>query len=1185
MKYKSLVQPNSNFQTSVNLQFDLHKINKIEAYIPTTQSVSILKKYLNAVYNDSYNEDNATILIGPYGRGKSHLLLILASLMTGIAEEDVVKREALNKLISKLEKIDRETGKIARLLLKRNKPVLTVMINSNHIDINQSFILGLREALERENLTDFFPQTYFDSALSMIATWENDYENAFSTLKKLLKEKKTSLSKIKNELNQCSKTAYHLFCDIYPEVTNGAEFNPMQNTDIVKTYTQVSEALAEQKNYGGIFIIFDEFSKFLESSAVSKDMQNLKIIQDFAELATRNSQIQLCCVTHKEILDYSQNENFRTVDGRFKKVYFVASAEQSYELVANVLKQKRSFQGFYKEHEDLFAIVSQNAYRTGIFNELTEETYHDLIMKGCFPLHPMTVYALIRISEKVGQNERTLFTFLSQSEEHTLQTFINQEFDEQNLYFMTPDYIFDYFSELFRIEIFNPKIHNIWSKANAALRQTDDENQHKILKTMAVINIIGEENLPPVPNLLKASVHLDDESFDIAITALQQKHILAQQHNHHFVFLTPNGVDIRQTINNYIEQGLVRLNRPEILQSAYFVSYLLPRQYNADKCMMRYFRTMFMELEDFQAYQGNFEELCKDADGLIVYLIRDIQDMAQVNEKLHQLQLPENILICVSESWVENDLLMEYAAACMLEHDKLAEDIHFREELYFYKEDIFKSIQEKVNHMYSPLNPSVVYYKSAQRLESIISPLLLNRELSAICFNYYPAVPIINNEMINKNNPTPQIRKARIKLIDWLLNYPEQIPMMEGYGPEVSLLRSTIFVKGLHENHTSDDEFLNQILNRLKEKFLDGMERTVDFSEIYDTLMKSPYGIRKGVIPIYMAWILRQYKDNFILYYEGKEVHLTGDIFENIEKMPDKYYFKIEQGTAERENYLDRIIETFSSGNQNTTLNKRQSAVNAIQAWFRGLPKFSRDSMYYYTETPAPVSDAIKKLRKKTILFDLNPYEFLFEFVPEIFDYTENFDEIVEKLTIFKTDTEKFIMQIKKYLIAKIKPLFHVNIDGSLCSILNEWYETLPEKTKKNVFSADVNTFLKVINENSQFDDMEIVTKLAKNINLIALEDWNDEKVTEFINHIQKMIQTIENYHHATAETDENVSIAISFSDQVYEKNISDTEIAGLAETAMSNIESILEDYGEAISAQERIAVLLQLLKKEFEQL
>lgn len=1187
MKYKSLIKLNQNFQASVNLQFDLNKTSKIDTYIPTTQSVNILKKYLNAVYNDNYNEDNATVLIGPYGRGKSHLLLILSSVISGINES--IDRECLENLLNKISSVDSEAGELADMIIKRNKPMLTVIINSNYTDINQSFILGLREALERQQLINFFPKTYFDSALNMISTWEDKYESAIQEFNKQLRKNKTTLNKIKNGLKQCSHDDYRMFCEIYPKITNGAEFNPMQNTDIVKMYSNVAEALSEQKNYSGIFIIFDEFSKFLESSSVYNDMQNFKIIQDFAELSARRSHMHICCVTHKEILDYSQSDSFRTVDGRFKKVYFVASAEQSYELVANAFEHTEKFEKFYSKHQEQFNIVSQVSYRTGIFNALTEDKYNDIIIKRCFPLHPITVYSLIRISEKVGQNERTLFTFLSQSEQHTLQEFIDKDVNKQELYLMTPDYVFDYFSELFRIEVFNPKIHSIWVKANSALKQTKDIFQQIIIKTIAVFGIVADDKLVSNSNNLKVAVNMSDEVFNTAISMLQKNHILTLQRNNEFAFLTPNGVDIRKAIHNNIEQGVVRCNRSEILQSAYFVPYILPRQYNADKCMMRYFRTAFMEAVDFQEYNGDFREFRSDADGLILYLITDNNKIAyQVSEKLNYLNLPKNIVVCITENWTDNDILMEYSAVCLLENEKQSKDSYFIEELKLFKEDLFKSIQSKVNKIYSPTNHNASYYNDDLWLDGISSTLFLNRQISAICINYYSSTPIINNEMVNKNHITSQIRKARVKLIDWILNHKEDIPMIEGYGPEVSLLRSTIFVKGLNKSVESNDNCLNEVLEKINQFVHKGEDERTSFSAIYDELSNAPYGMRRGIISIYIAYILRQYTDTIIIYYNDKEVNLDGELFNKIDSKPEEYELRLEKGTAEKERYLDAIIEMFSKENHVQCLSERQTAVSAIQIWFRGLPKFARDSLFIYTDDePVKVSDTVIKFRKKVNLFDLNPHEFLFDFVPDVFECQDNYDNVITRLIEFKADAETFIGNIKKYIIKKVINIFDVNISGSLCSVMYEWYNTLASQTHKNIFDADTNTFLKFISTVEDFNDEDMISRLAKNIEMIAIEDWNDSMVEKFIADIRRCVETVNDYERNVDDTatDENISISFNYNGKPYEKSMSNMEISGMAETVLNNIESTFEDYGDSISAQERITVLLKLLKNEIDQI
>ena len=232
----------------------------------------------------------------------------------------------------------------------------------------RSFFRALREALEKFDLKNFFPETYYDAALKMIDTWHNEYENAFRIFKSELKKEKMKVSEIENGLFQCSPQAYEVFCRIYPIVSNGAEFNPYQNTDTVKMYEKVAEAKKKKKKFGGIYIIFDEFSKYLESFASVNNMQNMKLIQDFAELAVRSNKLHLCCITHKEILDYSQSDSFRTVDGRFKKVYFVASSEQSYELVSHAISHKDGFEKFYHRHSKDFLAMGQMCHMTGLFS-------------------------------------------------------------------------------------------------------------------------------------------------------------------------------------------------------------------------------------------------------------------------------------------------------------------------------------------------------------------------------------------------------------------------------------------------------------------------------------------------------------------------------------------------------------------------------------------------------------------------------------------------------------------------------------------------------------------------------------------------------------------------------------------------------------------------------------------------
>jgi predicted ATPase len=95
-KLGEIVKLNSNFRNAINLYLNLNKKDKVESYIPTKSSLEILKRYLESVVE---NKSQSTVLVGSYGKGKSHLLLILLAIVS-------MERNADNdKTISGLIKI------------------------------------------------------------------------------------------------------------------------------------------------------------------------------------------------------------------------------------------------------------------------------------------------------------------------------------------------------------------------------------------------------------------------------------------------------------------------------------------------------------------------------------------------------------------------------------------------------------------------------------------------------------------------------------------------------------------------------------------------------------------------------------------------------------------------------------------------------------------------------------------------------------------------------------------------------------------------------------------------------------------------------------------------------------------------------------------------------------------------
>ena len=104
------------------------------------------------------------------------------------------------------------------------------------------------------------------------------------------------------------------------------------------------------------------------------------------------------------------------------------------------LNKKKGFNSFYenqfKKNKEFYDNVSDYE----IFNDIN----HDLVFKGCFPLNPLTTFAVVNISEMIAQNERTLFTFISDNDTNSLSTFIKSS--DEGLF--NVDKIYDYFYNL-----------------------------------------------------------------------------------------------------------------------------------------------------------------------------------------------------------------------------------------------------------------------------------------------------------------------------------------------------------------------------------------------------------------------------------------------------------------------------------------------------------------------------------------------------------------------------------------------------------------------------------------------------------------------------------------------------------------------------------------------------------------
>ena len=189
----------SDFQYSVNINYDINNENKIRNFIATNASLKLLEDILLSTQNSS--TERARILIGAYGKGKSHIMLMILSFLM---QKDIV---LFDKILPKIK----ENLFLSELLnnyYTHNKKLLPVIISGSNTSLSQAFILSLQRTLSENDLLDIMPETNYFAAVAVIERWKTDYPVTYNELEKLVGY---PLSIFKEKLTNFNTEAYELF--------------------------------------------------------------------------------------------------------------------------------------------------------------------------------------------------------------------------------------------------------------------------------------------------------------------------------------------------------------------------------------------------------------------------------------------------------------------------------------------------------------------------------------------------------------------------------------------------------------------------------------------------------------------------------------------------------------------------------------------------------------------------------------------------------------------------------------------------------------------------------------------------------------------------------------------------------------------------------------------------------------
>lgn len=1152
MSYSDFISINKNFQSSVNLELDLKKEIKIEEYVPTTDICDVIKKYVKTAIGES--KDFATTLVGPYGKGKSFLLLVLTYLFGNNK-----KSATYEKLLKKIKKVDTELYDLLIKVQKNDIKLLPVIINSNYDNITQSFQLALNDALKREGCNDIVPSSVYDVCLKILEKWNSRKDLKESVLKKCIDVNGVDLKELENGLVNLSPVSYKQFESLYNCINIGLDFNPLVNNDVIKTYQNILMPINE-KGYDGLFIIFDEFSKFLESNS-SDLMKDLKIIQDFAELAARSNkktQMHLCCVTHKSMSLYKndkKNSNvldaFKTVEGRFKEIRFNRSLNENYQLISSAFFRKENITSIISEY-----MHSNNDFVREMFNlEVFKDKFlQKVIFNECFPLNPLTVYSLVNICELVAQNERTLFTFLSDTDDDSFNSFIHS--NSTGLF--NVDKIFDYFSQLFKKEETN-NIKNIWYRAESILSKLENSNEKKIIKVLSIILIINNfDEFSPTEKNISLATEIELKDVEIAINSLIDKHYIRKNAiNNYISFALSSSKQIDEAIQILKNTKCKNIKFSEIADEINEKKYLLPRRYNEENKITRFYKTLFLSEEDLNnisSFNYYFER--NYCDGVVIYLLNEKLNTEQINEKVHAINDPR-VLVKIPKENIKKvfyDSLTNYACLTEYKKQKGIDEIT-QNQVSLIQEELKLDVQTLINNYFEN---DFDYLCSDNLNEESFSELL-----SKIMDKNYSFKLIFNNELMNKKVVTTQYQKAINNVIDWIINDQKPFNYSET-SPESSIKYAILDNNDVKNNKVETSNNFRKVIEKIKNKLISSDGDKIIIENALKPFSLMPFGIRDGVMPIIFAKAISELSDNAIIYYKNKEVELNAtNIVKAIKN--DNYQISFAKGSIEQKDFLNKMLDLFEVSKEDNFRKDVFLLAKSIKNFFIGMPQIVR--LCNKTNNTILLDDKFISFKSLFMTFDINPYEVIFIKSFEVFN-VESYDEVYKNIEEIVDNKDNLLSNYFMKLISIIKKIFSIDEKTSLKSGFDNYINANVKKDEKPILEDSEKKLFNLIKLGLSYDDNECVEKISKVITNQYIEDWDNDKSSILKDKLEKFKISINSY--------EKISNSTLSMDQLLKES---KEIDGVSTLLKNNIESVLEEFSGSITSKDKIDVLISILK------
>jgi hypothetical protein len=1025
-------------------------------------------------------------ITGPYGSGKSSFALFLAHLLGGNAN-------ALNKLT------DADPAIANKIKCANSRVYCPVLVVGSREPLGLALLRGLIHGTD-----------YFLASFARHRGRPRKKVNACRiTLRDIIREARAAISS-----------------DVSDEI-------------VVDLYQRTAAAVHVVTN-GGLLLIIDELGKLLEYAALYPDRSDLHVLQSLAERASRigysseaASPLLIFSISHQAFDRYAgnmtriQRDEWRKIQGRFEDFAFVEPVSETLRLLARAIRvddQDRLREDGMVVIDKLLdaAIVRPMGHHARIRQHLADT----------LPLHPAVSLLVGPLFRRLAQNKRSLFAFLASGEPNSfLDIFANQASatilpspsngNQTLLLHYRLDHLYDYLIGTVGTALFSERMGKLWAETEATLSRLRSPNEltMRCIKQIALLGYAGPlAGLPPTAQVLRATADAPLEKVNATLATLKEERLVTYRpFKDEYHIWQGSEFDLEVALQE------ARLHLPARKSLATLLNDVLPptpivaRRHSFRTGTTRIFEVLYASDETWISHLQN---PYKCGDGRIIYVLPEHDgEMKTLLSAIQELANDSLTLFAVPNgAKALREIVRELGCLQWIREnaEELQGDEVARQEIDQQLADLTIYVEHRLASLFTEdegRNPCFWIYQGEQyRLQNERS---LQDKLSRICDQVFSDAPEIWNELLNRRKPSASAVKGLKKLLVAVLKHDTECRLnIEKYPAEFGMYASILQATGIHRPLGNNSEHWHfarptspehpgcvAVWDEITDVLQAARGQRVAVQQLYDKLSRPPYGVREGLIPIFLFSVYKSADDEIAFYENGTFVpNIDIQTIERFLKSPEKFemqWVEIMGARAELLRHLAPLVGLSAS------VEKTLPFVLRILKRIHGLPPYVRRTAVL-SQIALNVRGALDRAVEPTTL--------LFEDLPEacgVHSFLDNAGSSPSEVQTFVKNLQEALRELSgaydELLIglqAQIASVFHLHsktLDGRRQELAKRARLLLPYASDTKLKAFLVRAADEVLDTRGWYESLSSLLANRPPV------QWRDEDHSLFNNSLREM--------------------------------------------------------------------------------